>query len=193
MDYPIIQPPFTLKFREMSKKELSRYREWFCEVIPERVQVLAEAVKSTPGYRQWEPDCSPDSLPTLGDWFLGQVETRSRTQEEIDSALGQLRISIPVSEEELTNRTFSLAMDIGMYVSQVFLKNHSSLEWAQPMGNKKLVDYGPPVLSGFEKVVFNPVQAMVTLAYGFSRQTRTGDRLRELYDYWAKLVPVGKA
>jgi hypothetical protein len=188
MSYPIIQPPFTLKFREMTKKELTAYNEWFHKVLPERIQILTAAVKSTPGYQQWESDCSPESLESLGEWFFEQVEIRPRTQEEIDTIQTRSKFQIDVPNEELTNKTFSLTMDIGMYVSQVFLKHHLSLQWTQQFGNKKSVDYGQPVLSGFGKMAFNPVHMMVTLAYGFSRKSKTGARLRELYDYWSKLV-----
>ena len=50
MSYPIIQPPFTLVFREMSKKELKDYKEWFHKIMPERILILASVVRSTPGY-----------------------------------------------------------------------------------------------------------------------------------------------
>ncbi len=187
MSYPTIQPPFTLKFREMPKKELKDYNEWFHKVMPERIQILIAAVKSTPGYEKWESDYFPDSLEMLGEWFLRQVETRPRTHEEIDEIQGRSKFPINISGEDLTNKTFSLAMDVGMYVSQVFLKHHPSLQWSQPFGSQKFVDY-EPVLSGFGKLGFNPVQMMVTLAYGFSTKSKTGGRLREIYDYWSNLV-----
>jgi hypothetical protein len=65
MSYQMIQPPFTLVFHEMSKKELKEYNEWFHKIIPERIQILTSAIKSTPGYENWEPDCSPESLEPL--------------------------------------------------------------------------------------------------------------------------------
>ena len=37
MKYQIIQPPFTLKFREMSKEELKEYYKWFMAVMPNRI------------------------------------------------------------------------------------------------------------------------------------------------------------
>lgn len=188
MSYPSIQPPFTLVFREMSPKELKDYNEWFHKVMPERIQVLINAVKSTPGYGKWEPDYSPKSLESLGEWFMEHVETRPRTQEEIDEIQSRSKFPIDILGENLTNKTFSLAMDIGMYVSLVFLQNYPSLQWSQPLGNKKFVDYGQPILSGFGKLGFNPVHMMVTLAYGFSRKTKTGERLREIYDYWSRQV-----
>lgn len=188
--YQIIQPPFTLVFREMPKKELKDYKEWFLRSIPERIQILTSAVKSTPGYEKWEADYSPKSLESLGEWFHAQVDTRSRTQEEIDNIHSRSSFRIDVSDQELTNKTFSLAMDIGMYLSQVFLKNHASLEWSQPFGGKKFVDYGQPVLLGFGKVPFNPVRMMVTQAYGLVSKNKTGRNLRGLYDYWSKLISV---
>ncbi len=36
MTYSVIQPRFTLKFREMPKPELKAYFEWFAKVLPER-------------------------------------------------------------------------------------------------------------------------------------------------------------
>ena len=188
MIYEIIQPPFTLVFREMSKKELREYNEWFHKIMPERIHILTSAIKSTSGYENWEPDCTPESLGPLGKWFLAQAETRPRTQDEIDTIQSQSKFPIEIPGEDLTNRTFSLAMDIGMYVSQVLLKNHHLLEWTQPFGNKKSIDYGRPVLIKFTTGPFNPVHMMVTHAYGLIRKSRTCDGLREIYDIWSKMA-----
>lgn len=188
MNYPTVQPPFTLAFREMSKNELKAYNEWFHKVMPERIQVLTAAVKSTSGYEHWAADMSPESLEVLGDWFLAQVETRQRSQAEIQGIQNRSEFPINVSGDELTNKTFSLAMDVGMYMSQVFLKNRHSLQWSQPFGNKKFIDYGQPVLTGFGAVPFNPVRMMVTLAYGLVSGSKTGKSLRELYTIWSNLA-----
>ena len=75
-----------------------------------------------------------------------------------------------------------------MYLSQVFLRNHPSLRWEQPLGTKRYVDYGQPVLTGFGTEPLNPVRIMVTLARIFTDKQRTGERLRELYDIWARKV-----
>lgn len=189
MTYTTIQPPFTLIFREMSKKELKDYFEWFQGILPQRLDELTRAVKQTPMFESWQPDLTPSSLNLLGDWFAEQVETRPRTQDEIQEIEGRLIYPIEVPGEELTNRTFSLAMDVGMYLSQVFLKNYPALQWDQPFGNKKDADYGQPVLLGFGAVPFNPVWLLVTLTYGVVSKRKTGKSLRELYVIWSKLIP----
>lgn len=184
LNYAIIQPPFTLKFREMPKKELEAYRAWFHEIMPERIVELTKAVKSAPGFESWEADETPESLEKLGEWFDAQVETRRSTQEEMDEIKSKLTFPIDIPEEELTNRSFSLAMDIGMYFGKVVLKNLPGTRWDQPLKNKNFADYGQPVIMGFGMVPLNPVRLLVMTAYGISRKQPA--RLRALYDVWSK-------
>ena len=157
-------------------------------MIPQRLHELAEVVKRTPGFEYWQPDYSSASLDTLGEWFATQVETRNRTKEEIRTIENRLIFQMEIENEELTSRTFSLAMDIGMYLSQVFLKNYPSLRLEQACDDKKLADYGQPLIAGFGPLFLNPVRIAITLAYGLARKNETGKRLREVYDYWAKMI-----
>lgn len=188
MAYSIIQPPFTLKFREMTKQELKSYFEWFLKMIPERIGILERAVHdSSPEFSSWSADCSPGSLKTLGEWFAGEVETRARTQEELDELKSGLSFPMDVPTDDLTNRTFSLAMDIGMYFSQVILTNLPGTKWDQFLKNSREADYGQPVVVGFGVVSLNPVRILVTLAYGIASKEKGGNRLSELYATWAKL------
>jgi len=188
MSYNTIQPPFTLKFREMPPGELKNYFHWFLEAIPQRVDELARAVTQSETGAGWEPNFTPTSLGPLGNWFARQVETRQRTDEELDEIKDRSPSPIEIPDKELTNRTFSLAMDVGMYLSQVLLKNYPSLQWEQPLENKKFADYGQPVIVGFGSVPLNPVRIVTTLAYGIATRKQTGKRLPELYDYWSKQV-----
>jgi|CXWL01.1.fsa_nt_gi hypothetical protein len=188
MAYQTIQPPFTLKFSEMSKKELKDYFQWFLGVIPERINELANAVRATPGYEAWQPDQMPTSLHSLGAWFATQVETRRRTQDEITEIKSRSKFPISIPDEELTNRTFSLAFDVGIYLSLVFLIDDPDIRWEQAWGGKSSIDYGQPVLVGFCPVPFNPVQMLVTLAYGLVSKKKGGTGLRDLYEIWTNLA-----
>ena len=188
MAYKIIQPPFTLKFREMTRKELKEYYHWFMGILPERVDELARAVRKTSGFESWQADATPASLDLLGEWLAVQVETRPRTEAEIQEIKGRSKFPIDIPTVELTNRTFSLAMDTGMYISQVMLQNNPSLRWDQQFGNKRFIDYGQPVLVEFSTGPFNPVHMMVTLAYGIKSKLRAGRGLRDVYEIWVKMV-----
>ena len=185
MDYEIIQPPFTLKFREMPKPDLRAYNHWFFGVMPGRITGLEEEVRRSPAQAQWRADFTPDSLETLGQWFEGQVEVRTKTEQETEDLKAKLTFPIDVAGEQLTNRTFSLAMDIGMYFGQVILKNLSGTKWDQPLRNDKFADYGQPVIMGFGSVPLNPVRIVVTTAYSVARKKPA--QLRGLYDIWVKM------
>jgi hypothetical protein len=186
VSYIVIQPPFALNLREMPKGELERYFQWFMAILPERVSTLTKAVQGTLGFENWHPDRTPASLDVLGTWFAGQVEMRPRTQEELQAIQALQAFPVDIPREQLTNRTFSLAMDVGMYLSQVFLKNYPSLSWEQRTENKRFADYGQPLISGFGLVSLNPVAVVVTLAYAIASKKKDYKRLREIYDYWAQ-------
>jgi hypothetical protein len=196
MAYQTIQPPFTLKFDQMSKKELKDYFQWFQSVMPDRIMELTNVVKGSPGFEKWVPDLTPESLGPLGNWLATHVETRSRTPEEFEHIRSQTPYRFEISTSELTNKTFSLAMDVGAYLAQVFLRNHASLKWEQSVrGSKTYIDYGQPIIEGFGVTPLNPIRIAVTLAYGLANKTKTGARLRELYDIWSKditqQIPAG--
>src|SRR5262249_31375299 len=156
--------------------ELMEYFRWFIDIVPERIHELETTLSESKPFDSWRPDYFPDSLQMLGDWLATQVKTRSRTSEELQHIAARAAFPIEVAREELTDRTFSLAMDIGMYFGQVLLKNHESLEWDLPLGDKEFVDYGQPVIVGFGDLSLNPVRIVITLAYGIASNRQTGRR-----------------
>ncbi|MBC7251337.1 MAG: hypothetical protein H5T62_13750 [Anaerolineae bacterium] len=191
MEYEVIQPPFTLEFRNMSREEAIRYFNWFMEQIPIRIRVLERAVQSTAGYEDWQADYTPASLEKLGQWFCEHVATRKRTEEEketIYSKAPEWFRSVEIEDWELTNQTFSLAIDIGMYLSRVLEKNCPGLRWVMVKKPRSDADFQQPVLVGVGKPVFNPIAILVTYAYGIARRSKGPERLKELYDIWANLL-----
>lgn len=164
--YSIVQPPFTLEFTKMSKAELKAYAEWFHQTNAERVGELVRAVQATPGFEKWLPDETPESLETLGRWFEGQVEVRPRTEEELahDRALLAEFGTEMVEPTTLTNRTFSLAMDIGRYFARVIQKAVPEAKWSLRLTGPTKADYGEPTLVGLGPPPLNPVRVMVVTA-----------------------------
>ena len=185
--YRIIQPPFkTLDTTEMSRAEIREYYQWFINSIPERVTVLEQTVISTKGSEKWRADYSPDSLPQLSVWFTENISTRPRTQEEkLAMCAGGPAWFGPeaLADWELTVRTFSLCVDIGMYLGEALVRNNPELKWRLiSTGSKRYVDYGRPVVGPLKVYDFNPVRGVMMIAYGTARRGYLARTLECLYD-----------
>lgn len=188
--YNLVAPPFTMRFREMPRPEIRAYSEWFHAVLPARIRELSSAVRATAGFEHWEPDEMPESLDALGAWFTGEVRLRPRTEEENEKIYRESPAwfrAVALPEYELDNRTFSIAFDIGMYMSQVFLRAFPELDWRVPLSGKRDIDYGQPVLAPFGKLVFNPVRMAVSQAYRAADPTGAADFL-ELFTIWSQMI-----
>jgi hypothetical protein len=190
MTYKINQPPFTLDFPKMSKKELRAYAVWFHAVSDERISELSKVITSTIGFENWVADLKPPSLDRLGEWYATQVEARIRTTEEMKYWTEGQKLSIEVKNKELTNKTFSMALDIGFYLGRVFISEFPNLRWSQSFGSKNFIDYGQPILLGFGSVPLNPVRLVVVLARGLVDGTQSGKGLREIFEVRSKRVTV---
>ena len=192
MSYQIIEPPFTLKFDEMSKGELEDYASWLRDVFDERMIQLEAAIRATPDFARWKCTFTPESLGQLGDWFAREVRAQSPTPEKlVDLKLrGELRVSVP--SVDLTTRISSIEIDVGLYLARTLEVAYPELVWKQFFNDKRSIDYGQPVLVGFGRMPLNPIRLSVNLAYGLATGNQTGKGLMEIYEYWSNRVQSRK-
>ena len=190
----MLENPFAVDFGHVPKKELRKYFNRFLTIIPQRIVELTAAVGQTAGFEQWKPNYSPMSLELLGEWFATQVETRPRPPDEIKRIQDGSPYPIDVPRNALTKRTLSLAMDVGIYFGQSLVHNYPSLKWELPLGSKRFIDYGKPVLCGFaNSVTLNPTHVVTVYALGVADGSRTGSRLKELYDISSKQITENRS
>jgi hypothetical protein len=184
-------PPISKHPRQLSKSEARRFFDWFMEQIPIRTDQLLRLVTSHEGHSSWTLDFSVDSLDALGSWYAENVETRPRTETEIDaiysSAPAWFR-QVEVEEWELTDRTFSFAYDVGVYFGEVLRRSIDGVEWALKTNAPSSVDYHLPILRQSGSLDCCPLHLMTVYAYGIARGSRGPERLRQLYDVWHGLL-----
>lgn len=190
MIYSIIQPPFSLASRPTSVDEPIEYAKWYREIMPDRLHGLTIAVQSTPGYEHWTPDYTPASLDVLGAWFAEVVETHPRSREELQAVKDWFVMPIETQDWELTDRSFSIALDVSMYLCHLFMKNHPSINWYSLISGVNGLHFRPVILTGFGPLLFNPVNQAITLASGLARGSRDRSSLRDMYERWAPLVAL---
>jgi hypothetical protein len=190
--YQLFQPIFQIKFREMSNSQAKAYLLWFREQIPIRIVELASYINSFPEYSNWEPNLHPSSLNSLGQWFFEQVQIRKRSQEEMNiiyaSAVDWFRNNFEIQDWDLTKVTFSLSIDIGMYLGHIVEKENQNIIWRLGSKPRNNIYFQQPVLAGSGKVELNPVHVVTILAYGIANQNKGPERLRDLYDIWVNLL-----
>jgi len=184
MTYVYFVPPRIKKFRDISAAELGDYKRWFFEVLPSRIAGLQREVNLDAETRDWRPDHSRASIESLGLWLARHVEARARTPEEIDRIKGRLTFEVDVPDWDLTSKTSSLAVDVGMYFGETLRANFPIVEWYQPVKDKRYVDFGQVILRGFGKAEHNPVRVAANVCRGLIGGRETGKRLGEVYDLW---------
>jgi hypothetical protein len=183
MAYELSKPLSRPASLEMSKSQLKTYFDRFVAAIPERGLVLRQELRLS---RPWAANYSPKSLPALGDWFGKSISTRLRTPREKREIEARLRFPVEILDWDLSERGYSLAMDVGMYFGEVLRRNHRGSDWVLHL--RKTNNFGQPVLSGFA-VALNPIQLMVVLARQLAEGAVRGgrERLRALYEHWSEL------
>lgn len=190
-EYEIIQPPYHLKFREMSRNQAREYFEWFQRQIPIRINILARYIQSFPQYHDWKSTFTLDSIEDLGAWFIDLASTRKRSQKEINDIYANSPPwfkNVQIPEYDLSNETISLAIDVGMYLSQVMVKNVENLHWKMVSKPLNHIDYQQPVLFGKNKIGFNPVHLVLTYAYEIVENPKGPNRLKVIYEIWEKIL-----
>lgn len=179
--------PATTEFSSMKKEELKEFYEWFMLNLPYFIEELTQLVRSTPGFENWFPDCSPRSLESLGTWLAGKIEKRDLTSVEMGEIESRLGRGVNISRWDLTDETRRLITYVGMYYGDVALNNVPNVRWEQQLRNKRFADYGQLTIAGGEAVPINPVRIASSFAYGVASGEKDGKQLREMYEYWANL------
>lgn len=187
--YKIITFPFSGNVNGLSKDGAIQFFNWYLQQIPIRITQLSEFIIKTPGYDKWIPDNSSDSLIPLGQWFSQKISTRDRTPfeiHEINSKLGKFQGLIPIARLVLSQESYSLAFDLGMYLSQVLIKNVPGLHWELVTKPKNDAFYNHPVLKLTGKMMCDPVHLSIIYAGGLNDGTYKPIGLKELYEIWKK-------
>src|SRR5258706_8293696 len=119
MPYEITHAPKTTEqFRKMSPSQLTEYFHWFLATRQERIDALQSAIRESDRLQYWVADLSIESVSAVGEWFSTQVAFRPRTTLELQELRKESLPGVELEAQELTDRTFSLAFDAGLYFGE---------------------------------------------------------------------------
>lgn len=188
MNYDLAEPPTTMDFGSMTDADAKGFLDWFAFQSKPRVELLTDFVRATPGFENWIPDHTPQSLLPLGEWFKAHVKSRPRSIKEskalAESVPDWLR-NVKLPDWDLDTQSISLTLDIGMYLCQCLLANLKGLGWYLETKQKRDADYHLPVLEGFGPMRFNPIRIVQNVAYSFVEDSKPSSELNRIYQFWA--------
>lgn len=184
-----MQPPFEfVPFTEMTPKQAQEHFDWFINEIPSRIEMLIGAIKDT-GTNSNEIDFTVESLKPLWVWFKERITTVPRSSEEID----RIKNSVPewirddVQDWDLSKETLTLAIDIAIYLSEVFIRNNPSLHWGLLKKPKSDISFNRPVVFGFRNSELEPTRVIVNLCSSYVEGKPNKDLL-SLFEVWSKFI-----
>jgi len=187
MDYPLMDPPDYKPYDDMTRVEAKKHLEWYVNQIPERLELLRNAFEATGGEVKEKLDYSVESLRILWQWFMPLITKETKTTEELEKEAKLLPSGATRNLEKLSVGTLAIAMDIAIYLAEVFIRTCANVKWGLAKSrSKNYINYNRPVLLGFMvgkyETEYNPKGALhvLTLKVAFD-DDKNSDALINAY------------
>lgn len=191
MKYSIMEPEFVLKsFDDMNKKETQQYFDWFMSIREERISKLESYICNVSGYINL--DQSPESLIPLWEWFEGQIEWETVSEEELRNEKENypkwMHVWLEQYDKKESLQTIAIAVDIATYFGDVLIYNNPKIVWGYRCKPKALDGRNQPILIGFKgDVCVNP-RRLISVCIKKSSREKNPNRLYQLYQTWCKNI-----
>ncbi|MDQ0114624.1 hypothetical protein [Paenibacillus harenae] len=191
--YPIIKAPFEIIPLEiMTKRETDDYFQWFISQVPSRIEILSTYYERTSKERKSSLNLSQDSLITLWEWFVPNIQRITKTTEEIQEEMSNapewLKEEIENDTLKFSDETETMIIDIGIYFGAVILKSYSNLNWGVIRKPRNYVDVNQPVIVGFKHGALNPIRVVTNCALQTIDEQLNNKKLYEVYNIWSKYL-----
>lgn len=183
-DYTIINNlPYGYNFWDQNVRQLRKYRDWFIENKENRLDGLQKAYYAFCGKYL---DFTPESLKDLGEFFLHAIETEKLPPEEYAAKRAQFPPEIPIDDFELTVRSLSIIVDVGIYLGEVMIRNNKNLCWEQYISrNKKEYERGHMVIKLNDSLApyMNPIPITHTIGLKLTHNKFSKEDIFNIYNF----------
>ncbi|MCA9006544.1 MAG: hypothetical protein KDA70_14830 [Planctomycetaceae bacterium] len=162
--YVIFDPKVDRPLHEMPRKDAKAAYNWFIAQKDERVEVLKRYAHEL----GFSLDDEFNAIEQLHDLLVAEIHKDGVRD-------------VP------TPRVFSLCNDIAIFISEMLIRNESSLQWTFYIANKNDLSYHRPVITGFNvKNKFYSVDIDYVLCQYAHRLSQGGSKeeglLRRIYE-----------
>ncbi len=191
MNYELMAPPFEMKeFDEMNKKEAKEHFEWYINEIPNRIEILKNIYEEFGGKKE-NLDYSINSLEGLWKWYLKNVEIIDKSEKEIldeKSELPEWLKDEEIIPKKISITWLAIAMDISMYLGEVFVRNNPQLKWTFITKPKRIMHVNRPVIGDFKNDKMDTRHILYILTLKIIKHTTDEKALLNLYNVWMEYL-----
>ncbi len=191
MNYELMAPPFEMKeFDEMNKKEAKEHFEWYINEIPNRIEILKTIYEEFGGKKE-NLDYSINSLEGLWKWYLKNVEIIDKSEKEIldeKSELPEWLKDEEIIPKKISITWLAIAMDISMYLGEVFVRNNPQLKWTFITKPKRIMHVNRPVIGDFKNDKMDTRHILYILTLKIIKNTTDEKALLNLYNVWMEYL-----
>lgn len=194
MKYVAPEPPIEEgDFLTFTKKEAEIYFNWYVEHIGDRIRYLSKYVHFQ--CQSIELDFSINSLITIWNWYVKQIEVEKYTQDELEEIAKKypkwICKEIMSDETKLSYKTLAICSDVAIYFAEVFRKhNKRDISWGFFTSPKTYDSVNEPVLLGF---IGNQNLNPRRMVYHCTLHYIEGDKgfdLYEMYRVWKEDIRI---
>ncbi len=195
MKYQLNNPEYLHRFdfATSTHQDAKNYFSWYIAQIPLRCPILEAAIQTTNQiFANWQANYTAESLKLLGKWFYQAAKWEPTSEEFRQNYLKKAQVNLPehlwsiieTPKFVLTQQTWSLIIDLGMYFGETLRQNTANVKWhLWTKGGKKDADYHQPILvNSALKRTCNPQRLMRVMALHFCERTQSPERLYELFE-----------
>lgn len=190
MTYELMIPPFEYQgYKELKKKQVEEYFQWYIKQTEHRVEVLGKFLKIQG--EQIELDYSVESLISVWRWYEKNIIIENKTEEEYKREKEKYPewMKNEISDRKISMDTYKYGMDVAIYFAEVIIRNSSEkIYWGYFTKPKNRMSVNQPVLLGFNgDMDLNPRLVVVNCTRQSSREKQE-TRLYEMYKKWMAFI-----
>lgn len=176
--------PIDFDFSSKTVAELKLYSVWFFENKNERINQLLELININNNNKPIILDFNISSLVPLGKWLVKNVKVEKLSEVEFIAKRNSIPSYIELNDWDLSIKTRSILVDIGIYFGEVVIKNNSGCEWKQYFSKiKDDVDNGHLVIN-IGKDRMNPIWLLYIIGLKIADGNENNEILLNLYETW---------
>ena len=160
------------------------YKQWFFDNLENRINNLEKYIRTFVGFNNFQLDYSPKTLTELEVWLETSIKSEMMPEDEYTQLRNLFPMEIDIEKWTLTELSYSILYDVGMYFGEIMIHNYPNLKWTQYISTSKInVDVGHMVIqTKYKNCPMNPIWLVRIIGYKLIENKKEDRLLVRLFE-----------